>query len=73
MHDILKDKPPAAMENTVVQKLYSEYLLHPKPKEELIKVALFSDMHIEFDYEPSMNANCAKPTCCRKDSGFPMH
>lgn len=73
VHDILKSKPEIAQENDFVQKLYSKYLGHPKSKDELVKIVLFSDLHVEFDYEAGTSTVCGKPTCCRADSGIPWH
>jgi sphingomyelin phosphodiesterase len=34
-----------------------------------IKVALISDLHLDYDYTPGSNAACGAPLCCRSDSG----
>lgn len=43
----------------------------PKDKNNLIKVALISDLHMDWDYQPGMSTICGRPTCCRSDSGPP--
>lgn len=32
-----------------------------------------SDLHLDYDYTPGMDADCGKPLCCRSDSGFPTN
>lgn len=34
-----------------------------------IRVALMSDLHIDYDYLPGASNDCGKPLCCRSDSG----
>mmetsp|Transcript_9580 Transcript_9580/g.16092 ORF Transcript_9580/g.16092 Transcript_9580/m.16092 type:complete len:165 (-) Transcript_9580:931-1425(-) len=36
-----------------------------------IKVALISDIHIDYDYTEGMDSDCGMPLCCRSDSGVP--
>jgi len=36
-----------------------------------MKVAVISDLHLDYDYTPGMNSHCGKPLCCRSDSGLP--
>ena len=36
-----------------------------------IKIALFSDFHVDYDSVPGSSAVCDKPICCRSDSGSP--
>jgi len=43
----------------------------PKDKKDLIKVALISDLHMDWDYTPGMANECGRPVCCRSDSGLP--
>ena len=42
-----------------------------KPKSELIKIAIISDLHVDYGYTPGMSNDCGKPICCRHDSGLP--
>lgn len=63
-------KIPDAMSNDFVNNLYKERdLANPKPKDQLIKVALISDFHTSFDYTEGKDVDCGKPLCCRSDSG----
>jgi sphingomyelin phosphodiesterase len=39
---------------------------------EYIKIALMSDLHMDFDYTVGMSNDCGKPLCCRSDSGLPQ-
>lgn len=43
----------------------------PKDKKDLIKIALITDLHMDWDYTPGMSNVCGLPTCCRSDSGLP--
>ena len=36
-----------------------------------IKVAMFTDFHIDYDYTPGQSVICDKPICCRSNSGRP--
>ena len=36
-----------------------------------MKVALFGDLHVDFDYTPGSSNKCGKILCCRSDSGIP--
>jgi sphingomyelin phosphodiesterase len=55
-----------------VNKLYEKHGPYFNTKgRELIKVALMSDLHIDYDYTPGMSNSCGKPLCCRSDSGLP--
>ena len=42
-----------------------------RDKSELIKLALISDFHMDWDYTPGMNSDCDMPICCRSTSGLP--
>lgn len=43
----------------------------PRNKDELIKIVLLSDLHLDFDYTPGSANHCDKVLCCRSDSGTP--
>lgn len=45
----------------------------PRSKDELVKVALLSDIHLSYDYAPGMSNNCDKVLCCRSNSGLPSN
>jgi sphingomyelin phosphodiesterase len=47
--------------------------MEPKKKEDLIKIALLSDIHMDFDYTPGKSSKCSKVLCCRSDSGEPKN
>lgn len=65
------EKSPEALTNDFVNNLYKKHdLANPKSKDELIKVALISDIHISFDYTIGASNDCGRPLCCRSDSGI---
>lgn len=60
-------------DNNFINNLYKQEKQNFKTKgREPLKVVLFSDLHMDFDYTPGMNNNCGKPLCCRSDSGLPV-
>lgn len=64
-------KGEVAKKNDFVNSLYETNSKHfyeegRKP----IKLALISDLHIDYDYTPGFDNDCGKPLCCRKDSGI---
>ena len=66
----LEQKIPEAKTNDFQNKMYKEKdLAHPRPKDELIKLALVSDFHVDYQYTVGKNSQCGKPLCCRGDSG----
>ena len=84
--EMLTFKPPISKSNDYINKLYKEHKeyfdratnttdksINYKDTEDRkpIKVALFSDLHIDYDYQEGMNNDCGKPICCRSDSGLP--
>ena len=40
-----------------------------KPRSQLVKVLMFSDLHVDYDYKVGASINCGKVICCRVDSG----
>lgn len=69
IEDLLKDKPEGVQNNDFVNQ---QYLAMPKKdKGDLIKLALISDLHMDWDYTPGMNSVCQMPVCCRSSSGLP--
>lgn len=67
--DLHATKPEATLANDFVNKQYKS--ITPKDKKDLIKIALVSDFHMDWDYTPGMNNDCHMPVCCRSDSGLP--
>lgn len=68
--ELVQLKVPEARTNDFHNKLYEKYdLKNPKPKDELIKLALVSDFHVDYQYEVGKDSDCGKPLCCRGDSG----
>ena len=63
MFDHVKAKPPVANGDNFVNGLYEQREKNT-PDKKLIKVALFSDLHIDFTYTEGNNANCDGITCC---------
>ena len=45
--------------------------MKPRSKDDLIKIALITDLHMDWDYTPGMSNVCGLPVCCRSDSGLP--
>ena len=68
--NFMMEKIPEARTNDFQTKLYKEKdLKNPRPKSELIKLALVSDFHVDYNYEIGKDSDCGKPLCCRSDSG----
>ena len=65
--NIVSGKPAIAQNNDFVNNMYQK--MTPRPKSELIKVAAFSDLHVDFEYAPHSNNNCGRPLCCRSKDG----
>ena len=65
----LMSKTEKALSNDYVNKLYEQY--DPQTAKKPIKIALMSDLHLDFDYQEGMSNDCGKPLCCRSDSGKP--
>ena len=44
--------------------------MKPRNKSELIKIAMITDFHLDWDYTPgAMSVGCGNVLCCRIDSG----
>jgi len=43
----------------------------PKPRQ-IIKIAMFTDLHVEYDYTAGKSKICGLSECCRSDSGDPV-
>jgi len=56
-------KPPVARNNDFVNNLYKQKR-EEKSDKKLIKIAMFSDIHIDFSYTAGNNANCGEYVCC---------
>lgn len=69
VEDVLMSKPKESQSNDYVNNLYSKY--NKETAKRPIKIALISDLHVDFDYMQGMSNNCGKPLCCRSDSGKP--
>jgi sphingomyelin phosphodiesterase len=41
-------------------------------RENLLKFALVTDIHVNYDYTAGVSNNCGKPSCCKPDSGPPI-
>ena len=67
--DRVNAKPPVAKADNFVNGLYEQREKNPSDKK-LIKVALFSDIHIDFTYTEGANANCDGITCCQERNGM---
>lgn len=60
------------MSNNFVNQLYDDY--KKKDASDIkkpIKLAMISDLHVDYEYTPGNSNHCGKPTCCRSDSGPP--
>jgi len=51
-----------------VNNLYKKHQFQDEIKKP-IKVAIFTDLHLDYDYTPGMNTECDLILCCRSDSG----
>ena len=40
-------------------------------RDELLKFALITDLHVDYGYLEGMSNDCGLPACCRADSGPP--
>lgn len=43
----------------------------PTRRSDLVKIVMFSDLHVDYDYATGKSNTCTDQTCCRKDSGEP--
>lgn len=55
-----------------MNKLYERRSAEKNPKDP-IKMVLFTDVHMDYDYKVGANWNCEKIVCCREDSGEPQN
>ena len=66
----VSEKPKHLQSNDYLNQLYSNY--HSKPQvgdDNLIHIAMISDIHIDYDYTEGASNDCGRPLCCRSDSG----
>lgn len=69
--DILQTKSEVAKQNDFINKLYDQNRNDfSKPGRETIKIAMMSDLHIDYQYTIGNDNDCGKPLCCRVDSGL---
>jgi hypothetical protein len=61
-------KPPVAKGNNFVNGLYEQR--EEDSGKKLIKVALFSDIHVDFSYTEGTVASCGGIVCCHESSGM---
>ena len=66
--DQQNSKPESIASNSYVNDLYKT-MGTPPSKDGLIKIALMSDIHVDYDYTEGASNTCDKPLCCRSDSG----
>ena len=56
VYDILDSKPEIAKENDYINKLYKENRDRFEAQDRApIKVAMLTDLHLDYDYTPGMN------------------
>jgi hypothetical protein len=68
--DILQSKPEIAKSNDFINKLYDSNRDKFNTKgRETIKIAMMSDLHIDYNYVEGNDNECGKILCCRVDSG----
>lgn len=65
--DRVNSKPPVANDN-FVNGLYEQRSKNDSDKK-LIKVAMFSDIHVDFSYTEGGNAHCDGIVCCQERNG----
>ena len=70
VEDKVSSKPKIAQHNNFVNNLYHDFQLK-ESKKEPIKIVMFADLHIDYDYTPGTSSECGKILCCRSDSGPP--
>ena len=63
----LSEKSEIAKKNNFVDELYKTI----SDDGERLKVAVITDLHIDYGYMPGMNSHCGRSLCCRADSGLP--
>ena len=57
--------------NDYLNNLYKDLATKDKSTRKTIKAVHYSDVHVDFEYTPGMNANCNTPLCCRPENGYP--
>lgn len=67
--DMVGVKSEMTLSNDFVNQQYQG--MKPKDKKDLVKIAMISDFHMDWDYTPGMNNDCGRPVCCRAESGLP--
>lgn len=70
IQELLERKPEGVSGS--VNRQYKELAKAPKKdRSELYKVAVITDLHMDWDYTPGMSADCGHYVCCRSESGLP--
>ena len=63
--DKVNEKKGAALDNDFVNNLYKKNLKTGRT----VKVVMFSDLHVDYDYQAGASIDCGNIICCRSDSG----
>ena len=82
IYDTIQSKPQVAQDNNFINHLYERLASDqnpdtpwigqkPKPKNP-IKIAMFTDLHVDYDYTVGKSKTCLLSECCRSDSGDPV-
>ena len=81
MFDKIQEKPQVARENNFINHLYERLnsdrdlntheISHKPELKRPIKIAMFSDLHVDYDYTVGKSKTCGMSECCRSDSGDP--
>lgn len=56
-----------SLDNNFINNLYKQ--MENDGIKETVKVVMFSDLHIDYDYEAGASIDCGNIICCRTDSG----
>ena len=67
----IRQRPAEFSDPDHIGKIYDQMV--PRKKDELIKIALLSDIHMDYGYTPGTASHCSKVLCCRSDSGPPKN
>jgi len=73
--ETLLSKSELANTNNYINQLYddNEDRISELKKEDLIKMVILTDLHIDYSYQEGTEPNCGLPQCCRIQSGWPKN
>lgn len=68
---LLADKPDHIQSDNYLNNLYEQINSDPNPRK-TIKIAHFTDLHVDLEYAVGAAINCENILCCRAVEGFPV-